>query len=88
MLSRSTIKTGAGRITTTSDSVKATELYNTAKELIPILPKDKGTQLLIHQAIDMFNANASKRGKLTEILVHNYVVHPTFSEDLFPELNI
>lgn len=34
------------------------------------------------------NANASKRGKLTEILVHNYVVHPTFSEDLFPELNI
>ena len=37
-------------------SVKATELYNTAKELIPILPKDKGTQLLIHQAIDMFNA--------------------------------
>ena len=56
MLSQSTIKTGAGRITTTSDSVKATELYNTAKELIPILPKDKGTQLLIHQAIDMFNA--------------------------------
>lgn len=34
------------------------------------------------------NANASKRGKLTEILVHNYVVHPTFSEDLFPDLNI
>ena len=29
-----------------------------------------------------------KKGKLTEILVHNYVVHPTFSEDLFPELNI
>ena len=34
------------------------------------------------------NANASKRGKLTEILVHNYVVHPTFSEDLFSDLNI
>ena len=34
------------------------------------------------------NANASKRGKLTEILVHNYVVHLTFSEDLFPDLNI
>lgn len=34
------------------------------------------------------NANASKRGKLTEILVHNYVVHPTFSEFLFPDEKI
>lgn len=34
------------------------------------------------------NANASKRGKLTEILVHNYLVHTTFSEFLFPDVNI
>ena len=34
------------------------------------------------------NANASKRGKLTEILVHNYNVPANSSDELFPELNL
>ena len=34
---------------------KATSLYNNAKELITILPKDSATKQLIRQAIDVFN---------------------------------
>ena len=49
------MKTGAKRKNNFSKS-KAEEIYGKAKELVPVLPKDDITKLIIKQAVDQLNS--------------------------------
>ena len=56
MPSLTTIRSGAKERSTTSATQKAEEIYGKAKELVPVLPKDEVTKLIIKQAIDQLNS--------------------------------
>jgi transposase len=47
---------------------KAEEIYEKAKELVPVLPKDKVTKIIIHQAIDQLNSASSTVEELRTLM--------------------
>lgn len=56
---------------------KAGEIYQTVKELIPVLPKDNFTKLLIKQAADQL-ATASQTVEELRTLMNETAAHKTF----------
>ncbi|WP_313584860.1 IS110 family transposase [Lacrimispora sp.] len=47
---------------------KAEEIYGTAKELVPVLPKDETTKLIIKQAIDQLNTASQTVERLRSLM--------------------
>lgn len=47
---------------------KAEEIYGTAKELVPVLPKDQTTKLIIRQAIDQLNTASQTVEQLRSLM--------------------
>jgi transposase len=47
---------------------KAEEIYEKAKELVPVLPKDQVTKIIIHQAIDQLNSASSTVEELRTLM--------------------
>lgn len=47
---------------------KAEEIYGTAKELVPVLPKDQTTKLIIRQAVDQLNTASQTVEQLRSLM--------------------
>ena len=53
---------------------KAEEIFGTAKELVPVLPKDEVTKLIIQQAVEQLN-NASRTVERLRLLMNETASH-------------
>ena len=57
---------------------KAEEIYGKAKELVPVLPKDDLTKLIIKQAIDQLNSASSTVEELRTLMDHTAAKLPEY----------
>ena len=64
---------------------KAEEIYGKAKELVPVLPKDDLTKLIIKQAIDQLNSASSTVEELRTVMAMKGV-GPSLGPQLIAEI--